>query len=242
MRRADAACVVDARLPQALAAGDPLQELDLARTHWLAKACERAGAVYLLLSADQVFSGLATHPYREDEAPDAQSEAGLALREAERLALDGSSRSTLLRAGPVFGSVGAGLLSDTLAALAAQRALALDDVDAFCPVPAEDLARVVAGMLDQIDTGAEAAGVFHYASPDRTTLYGFAEAVVAVASQFSEVASAAIGRAPRSEGAPACSWALDCRRLRDTFAIKQQPWRAVIGDCVRSAFLTQAGD
>jgi dTDP-4-dehydrorhamnose reductase len=241
VRRAGAACVVDLRFTFQLAAGEALQSLEVARTHWLAKACERAGIVYLLLSSDRVFSGRLPHAYREQEAPDAETPPGLALVEAEQRAIDGCTGAMVLRSGPVFSSTGPGLLTETLGAIRARRVSTLDDVDEFCPVGAADLGRVVAGVLDQIDAGAEPAGIYHYASPDRTTRYGFGEAVVAAASQFMEMGGAVLERTPRDPEEGVRNWALDCRALRDTFAIKQQPWRTVISDTVRTAFLLQKG-
>ena len=241
VRRGAPACVVDLRFTQLLAAGDPLQDLDCARSHWLAKACERAGANYLLLSSASVFSGSLPHPYREQETPDAQAPPGSLLAEVETQVLAACSRAIVLRTGPVFASDGPGFLDDVLRALLAGEPRVLDDSDSFCPVPAADLGRVLAGMLDQMDAGAEPRGLFHYASPDRTTLYGFAEAAIAAASQFVAVADDALARRETDEGDSGRNWSLDCRELRDTFAIKQLPWRAVLGDVVRPYLPKQQG-
>jgi dTDP-4-dehydrorhamnose reductase len=242
VRRAAPACVVDLRFTHLLAAGDPLQELDCARSHWLAKASKRAGADYLLLSSAGVFSGTLPHPYREQETPDAKEPPGSLLAAVEAQVLAACSRAAVLRTGPVFASDGPGFLHDVMRSLLAGEPRVLDDTDSFCPVPAADLGRVLAGMLDQMDAGAEPRGVFHYASPDRTTLYGFAEAAIAAASQFVAVADNAIARSPADAGDSGRNWSLDCRELRDTFAIKQLPWRAVIGDVVRAYLSKQQGD
>jgi len=242
VRRAAPACVVDLRFSQLLAAGDPLQDLDCARARWLAVACERGGADYLMVSSAVVFSGSLSHPYREQETPDATDPPGSVLAAVEAQVLAACSRAAILRTGPIISSKGPGLLDDVLRPLLALEPRVLDDKDSFCPVPAGDFARVVAGMLDQMDAGAEPRGVFHYASPDRTTRYGFAEAAIASASQFLAVADAAIVRAPAEESADGRDWSLDCRDLRDTFAIKQQPWRSVIGDAVRGFLQKQQGD
>ncbi|KGE02957.1 sugar nucleotide-binding protein [Pseudohaliea rubra] len=242
VRRAAPACVLDLRFTHLLASGDPVQELDCARAHWLAKACERAGAEYLLLSSACVFSGSLPHPYREQETPDAAEPPGSLLAAVEAQVFAACSRAAVLRTGPVIASAGPGLLDDVLRALLAGETRVLDDRDSFCPVPSADLGRVIAGMLDQMAAGAEPRGVFHYASPDRTTLYGFAEAVIAAASQFVAVADGAIAREPAEAGEGGRNWALDCRDLRDTFAIKQVPWRGVIGDAVRAYLVNHQGD
>jgi dTDP-4-dehydrorhamnose reductase len=242
VRRSRPDIVVDLRVPHMLAAREAIQPLDLERGHWLAKASQRAGIAYLYLSSARVFSGRLPHPYRVQEAPDAEQSPGSLLLEAEARVRDGCDRHLILRVGPVFASTGDNLLTRLLAPLAAGESLALDDHDQFCPVDAGDLARVVSAVLDQLDAGAEAWGTYHYASSDRTTRYGFAEALLAAASQFAACEGASIERAPEPEERAPRNWSLDCRELRDTFAIKQMPWRGVVSAAVRDYFLQTSGE
>ena len=87
-------------------------------------------------------------------------------------------------------------------------------------------------MLDQLSVGARAEGVYHYCSGDRTTAFGFAEAVLAAASQYSDYGDVVLD-AQSDEDAATETRVLDCSRLRDGFAIKQMPWRRSIDAQVR---------
>lgn len=232
-RRADADIIVDLRIPQLMASGEWPQPVDVQRTHWLAKVCHRADIPYLYLSDPRVFSGLLSHPYRELEAPDADDVPGSSLIEAEELIRATCDNHLVLRLGPLFAAFDRNLLTQVLASLSSQAPLAVDDLDQLCPVEASDAARVISGVLDQLDAGAEARGTFHYNSPDRTTAYGFAEAVLAAASQFIKVADDAIVRLEHDPERAARNWSLDCREIRDTFAIKQVAWRGFIGSSVK---------
>ena len=62
--------VVDVRIEAAGDGGDQMQELDLKRCHWVAKACQRSGMTYLYTSSSRVFSGQLDRPYTEEDFPD----------------------------------------------------------------------------------------------------------------------------------------------------------------------------
>ena len=68
--------VADLRISAAADGVDPLQELDLKRCHWVAKACQRSGIAYLLTSSSRVFSGQLDRPYTEDDQPDNETGGG----------------------------------------------------------------------------------------------------------------------------------------------------------------------
>ena len=234
VRRGSPGAVVDLRLSALFGNGEDITAPDIDRCHWLAKACARSSMLYLLLSRDRVFSGQHRRPLRESEAPDAQDETGLALREAESRVLDVGEAGSVLRTGPLFSAHGGNLLVMTLEALLASRQASFDDSDQFCPSAVDDIARVIAAMLDQVSAGAEARGIFHYSAAERTTRYGFAEALLASAGQYADLGD--ISLVTEGDAADGGSRTLECNRLRDTFAIKQLPWRGQISAAVRDYF------
>ena len=61
--RAKSDVVVDLRIDFAGDGGPQIQELDLQRCHWVAKACHRTDATYLYVSSSTVFSGELERPY-----------------------------------------------------------------------------------------------------------------------------------------------------------------------------------
>lgn len=229
-RKGDPEAIVDLRIAELIAADEAPDDDDLERAHWLAKACERSGIRYLLLSSDRVFAGTQARGLRETDEPDG---AGIAERiaEVEQRILQASSGALVLRTGPIFADIQSNLLTRTLAVLARDRSASFDDSDVFCPVANIDVARVLAAMLDQLSVGSPAAGIYHYCSGDRTTEYGFAEASLAAASQFVDSGDVTIS-ATAGTGNP-ISRVLDCSRLRDTFAVKQVPWRGFINPVVK---------
>lgn len=235
--RAKCEIVVDLRISGAADGVDPLQELDVKRCHWVAKACQRGGLTYLYTSNSSVFSGQLDRPYTEEDPPDNETGAGIMLARTEQMVREGCERHLILRLGPVFSFEGVNLITQMLGQLGLQGgSLVMDNNLRGCPVAADDGARVLSALLDQLSTGLEAYGVFHYCSSDSATYYEFAEALLASASQFSEFSPVAVQLLRQPEGLAPLNRSLNCSKLRNTFAIKQAPWRTAIPRMVKQYY------
>ncbi|WP_439106656.1 sugar nucleotide-binding protein [Congregibacter sp.] len=228
--------VVDLRLAWLVAMGEVPQALDIERAHWLAKACEHSAIPYLLLSSDLVFAGQGARSLREFDAPDAFNEPGFQIMEIESRVAQAAPSAMVLRTGPLFDSSGNNFLTRMLARMTTERHASFDDRDVFCPVACVDVARVLAAMLDQLSVGAQASGFLHYSSGDRTTEYGFAEAALAAMSQYRDSGDIVISPRQDNSDESTETRVFDCSRLRDSFAIKQVPWRGFMNPMVKQYF------
>lgn len=255
--------VVDCRLAWQIAAGDVPTAADIERGHWLAKACERSGMRYILLSCDRVFSGLTGRRLRESDPADASAAPGVQMLELESRVAQAAPSALVLRTGPLFASVGRNLLTQTLERMdlaatraakteplgspnaerraaepPSRRAAEFDNRDVFCPVCSVDAARVIAAILDQLSVGAKARGIYHYGSCDRATAYDFAEAARgAVAGANGGAARLSPPKTELAEVSPkAETRVLDCSRLRNTFAVKQVSWRHFVHAVVQQYY------
>jgi len=237
--RAKCDIVVDVRIEAAGDGGDPIQELDLKRCHWVAKACQRSKTSYLYISSSRVFSGQLERPYTEEDFPDNEETIGQLLASAEQLVRDSCERHLILRLGPIFSYEGTNLVTQMLGPMLQGGSLVLDNNLRGCPVAAADGARVVSALLDQLSTGLESWGIFHYGSSDTATYYEFAEAMLAAASQFSEFGSSAVQLEREPDGLAPLNRTLDCSKIRSTFAIKQVPWRSAVADIVKQYYSRQ---
>lgn len=225
--------VVDLSLANRIAAGETPDARDIERIRWVAKACEHSGMRYLMLSSDQVYAGLSGRALRETDKPDAYSEPGFQCVDAENRVKQAAPSALILRMGPLFAGSGDNSLTRLLGSFASMPAVTLDETNVYCPVSAADAARVIAAVVDQLSAGAQASGVYHYASGDRTTEFGFGETALAAASQYSNVADVVLHPQETEAGEQTETRVLDCSRLRDTFAIKQVPWRGSVNEEVR---------
>lgn len=237
--RAKCDIVVDLRIEAAGDGGDQIEELDLKRCHWVAKACQRNDIPYLYVSSSRVFSGELERPYSEEDPPDNEETIGQFLVTAEEHVAQSCDRHLILRLGPVFSADGTNLITQMLEPMLQGGYLVLDNNLRGCPVAAVDGARVVSALLDQLSTGVEPWGVFHYGSSDTATYYEFAEALLASASQFSDFGSSVVQLEQEPDGLAPLNRALDCDKIRSTFAIKQVPWRNTIADIVKRYYQQQ---
>lgn len=238
--RAKCEIVVDFRVSAAADGVGELQELDLKRCHWVAKACQRSGITYLYTSNSRVFSGQLDRQYTEEDYPDNDTGMGAMLARAEQLVRDGCERHLILRLGPVFSYDGTNLITQMLGEMGEQGgSLVMDNNLRGCPVAADDGARVVCALLDQLSTGLEPYGIYHYCSSDTATFYEFAEALLASASQFSEFSPHAVQLQRQPEGLAPLNRSLNCSKIRNTFAIKQAPWRSAIPGVVKQYYEQQ---
>ena len=74
--RAKSDIVVDVRIEAAGDSGTQIQQQDLKRCHWVAKACQRSGTAYLFVSSSRVFSGQLDRSYTEADCPDNEETVG----------------------------------------------------------------------------------------------------------------------------------------------------------------------
>lgn len=238
VQRADCEILVDARIATGIDSSQSLQPRDLEACHWLAKACQRHEVIYLYLSSSRVFSGKADRLYSELDLPDSEDELGLALQQTEQGVSERCERHLLLRLGPIFSHLSGNWLVDALLSIRASAVPLLTDPPRGTPVAAEDASRVISGLLDQLSVGAEPWGVYHYASLDQPGEDEVGEVLLAAASQFFEFDPAAIARHDSVPGPP--NAALDCRKIRNTFAIKQLPWRDAMTNTVKHYFKSES--
>ena len=236
VRRARPDVVVDIRIEAVADSGQEIAELDLRRCQWVAKCCQRDEAVHLFVSSSRVFSGRLDRMYNEDDLPDSEDQVGGLLAVAEQVVQKHCARHIVLRLGPVFASEGTNLVTQMLGEMMKGEHLVLDNNLRGCPVASSDGARVVSALLDQLSTGAALWGFYHYCSAETATHYEFAEAILAAASQFSEFASDAVELQEQPADTPSLNRSLECSKIRNTFAIKQLPWRSAIADQVKRYF------
>jgi dTDP-4-dehydrorhamnose reductase len=236
LRRSRCPFVVDTRLQAAADGGVRIHDIDIDRTAWVARTCQNNDQVCFHLSCARVFSGQLERHYGEDDYPDAEDTLGELLAGAEAAVRDRCERHVILRTGPVFASSGINVLTHMLDQLAGGGTLQLGSRLRGCPVADVDAARVLSGLLDQFSTGVQAWGIYHYCSSDLTNCYEFAEVLLACASQFAEFSASAVELEREEPPRPVLARVLACDKIRDTFAIKQMPWRRYVADAVKAYF------
>jgi dTDP-4-dehydrorhamnose reductase len=236
LRRADSSFAIDTRLQAAADGGIRVHDIDVDRSLWLARASQALKQPFLHLSCARVFSGDEERDYREDDYPDSESTIAQLLVAAEAAVRDNCERHVILRMGPVFAPSGINVITHMLGQLREAGQLSLDRSHRGCPVAVEDAARVISGMADQFGCGLESWGIYHYCSADITNCYEFAEVLLAAASQYQAFPADSTQLEVIQDERGLINRNLDCSKIRNTFAIKQQPWRANVAGHVKQYY------
>ena len=239
LSRASCDLVVDARIVASTEVGETLFDIDISRTLWLAKASHRGGVGYLYLSSSRVFSGTVGRLYTEDDYPDSEDSLGELLLRSETAIRDSCERHVILRIGPVISNHPTSILTQRLAQIVHGGKLVLNSNERGAPVLAEDAARVVSALADQLSTNADLWGIYHYCGSEITNAYEFAELVLASATQYTGSTSGLVELEKHTEPSEQLNRSLECTKIRNTFAIKQEPWRHAIASLVTHYFHNQ---
>lgn len=195
--------------------------------------CLARGWPLLMLSDSRVFAAVRNQRYRERDVTAPTSAAGEQLLEYERYLAENSERHIILRTGPLLAPTGNNLLTHLVQRLQHGGTIPAATEPRFCPTGVADLARVVAGICDQIDCAAQCWGVYHYHSSDPATYYEFAEVVLAAASQYWKLGENVHLTVDATEARGSEYPILSCQKIRDTFGIQQLQWRKAIADLLK---------
>jgi dTDP-4-dehydrorhamnose reductase len=92
------------------------------------------------------------------------------------------------------------------------------------PVTVRDLARVMTAVILQLDCGAEVWGTYQYAGAEEITLYELGLAIAGLPGI--PAGTRVVDDVPEWATLEPANATLICTKIRNTFGIKQQPWRS----------------
>lgn len=92
------------------------------------------------------------------------------------------------------------------------------------PVAVRDLARVVTAVIQQIDCGADVWGTFQYAGAEEINLYELGLAIAGLPGIPEDIR--VVDEVPGWGHLEPVNTTLICTKIRNTFGIKQLPWRS----------------
>ncbi|WP_444891411.1 sugar nucleotide-binding protein [Microbulbifer sp. DLAB2-AA] len=204
------ACADDQGMPEALEVAESLAQC----------SCQHV----IHLSSYAVFAGGEPRKYDEDEVAAPQSHSGRQWLACEE-ALSEFENLTILRFGWMVDSNPDALLGRVLRGFVTGEPVTLDGCNSGNPVTALDLARVAVAVAQQLASGAEAGGIYHYGSSDDCTAVEFALEVVERAQSLYDEGRFAQFSALETGPDQSRGVVLACGKLRDVFGIQQHSWR-----------------
>jgi dTDP-4-dehydrorhamnose reductase len=207
----------------------------------LAEAARRADALLVHYSTDYVFDGRKTAPYDEDDPPNPLNSYGRSKLAGETAIRAAGCDHLILRTSWIYAARGRNFLR-TVLRLAEERdelRIVADQVGA--PTWAESVAQGTASILAQAMAerarGAFASGIYHLTASGAVSWHGFAEAILAGATE-----RALVRRRPRlvaiaTEDYPTAAprprnSRLSDARLRARFGLALPDWREDLARCL----------
>lgn len=198
----------------------------------LAQAAHAAGAAFVHLSTDYVFSGRKGAPYTEADAVAPCNVYGASKLAGETAARIANPRSTVLRTAWVCSTDGQNFLRTVLRLAATRPEIGIVADQFGAPTFADDLAAAIAFMAPRLiasPAGDPAFGTFHLTGAPHTSWHGFAEAILAGAvargHRAPPLRAIATSDFPTRAARPADT-RLDCTKIARVHGIATPDWRA----------------
>lgn len=204
----------------------------------LSQACASVDVPLVQLSSNAVFAGQEGEVFNEEDEPLPTTEKGEQVLAAETAIRSSWQRHLMLRVGWLFSSQGQDDVSKLLELAQSEAHLKLSETKILSPTSACDIAMVLLAMVHQARY-ADLWGTYHYCSAEQTSLFKFAEVVVAEARQHEDLNVQDISsdassemNALFSESSPKIS----TKRILYTFGIKPKPWREALSRILKKRY------
>ncbi|MGB0468110.1 MAG: dTDP-4-dehydrorhamnose reductase [Pontibacterium sp.] len=203
----------------------------------LASACGDLSIPVVHISSDFVFDGHYDSGYREDDEVAPLGFYGDSKWQGEEALRRALPQHIILRVSWIFSELGDNYVTRTLEHARSQLEIRAVNDRLGCPTAAEDVARVVLAVLKQVHNGADAWGTYHYSGAEVTSRYSFCKEIITLAMGYEELSverlTAVKARQYITEVQRPNSSILECKKLLNTFGIRQRPWRTDLTEVVR---------
>ncbi len=191
---------------------------------------KQADSLLFLLSSARVFDGLKTTGYTEKDATAPGDALGQLHVDLEKQLKENCRRHIMLRLGWVLDTSADGQLVKLLDQLHSQEPLQLAEEWRGNPTPVGDAARVILGILKQLDCTDDLYGTYHYGSSEASSWISFAKSLVQELMAAKRLEHVPTIRSVPFDQQLDSAWepqnaVLLSRRLLMTFGIKPRAWR-----------------
>lgn len=199
----------------------------------LAEATQRRGIPLIHLSTDYVFDGRKGAPYVETDAPAPLNVYGESKLAGERAVAAANPNHVIIRTAWVYSPHGHNFVKTILQLAGERDRLTIVDDQRSTPTAAHDIAALCRDIALRATGERENMpyGIYHYCAAGETTWFGFAKAILEMASQrgggMPELLPITTADYPTLAKRPADT-RLDCAAIVRTFGAQQRPWREAL--------------
>jgi dTDP-4-dehydrorhamnose reductase len=215
------------------------QRVNFKNSALLAGVCERMEIPLIQLSSPYVFDGEKKLGYNELDQALPLGVYGRTVSQGEQ-AVAKIPRHIILRSGWIFGVSQRDQLKLWIQNIKKQAGVLAVMRRRFSPTPVDDLARVLLAVCLQVDCQANVWGTYHYCGLETKKENEFLLQILKYASQHDEGIYQLLDKVKLSEvqaSAPEVpNTTLACKKIFDTFGIKQRSWHGSLQTTIRSLY------
>ena len=211
-------------------------ELDLARkinktgVENIAVLCKEFDAALIQISTDFIFAGNTPHPLIETDPTDPISVYGLTKLEGEQVIPQYIEKYFILRTSWLYSEHGNNFVKTMLKLGKDRDELKIIADQIGSPTYAIDLASAV---LQIIESGSEAYGIYHYSNEGVTSWYDFAQGIFDISKTEVKTFPIRTSEYPTKATRPAYS-VMDKAKIKKTFGIEIPYWRHSLARCIKA--------
>ena len=205
----------------------------------LADFCQRLNIILFHTSSYRVFDGEKQEPYSEKDPTNPIGVLGTSRLQAEQQIRERCQKHIILRLSWVISDRRPNLLRRLAEQMVSNKEVYVTPDQLGCPTPADDAARVIIAIMQQLDCGAEVWGTYNYSASEPVSESGFAEIVIAEASQYKElkVRRLIMAKMDSREGfKPPANATFECNKVLNTFGVHVRPWRNALSTLIRTLY------
>lgn len=190
----------------------------------LAEHARKNKQAVLQLSTSYVFDGRKQNAYITSNPGQPFSQLGIWQWECEQALRTMMPRHIILRTGWSLGR----FILKVQGSAATQEVIELSSRHRGQPVSYRDLARVMVAMIQQLDCGADVWGTYQYAGAEAISQYDLGLALVGLPG--TQEGARVVDKVPAWASLELENATLGCTKIRNTFGVKQLPWRSCLAD------------
>ncbi|NIE80307.1 dTDP-4-dehydrorhamnose reductase [Asaia sp. As-1742] len=212
----------------------------------LARLCAAQDMPLIHVSTDYVYAGDKGSPYVETDPVTPQTVYGRTKAAGEQAVLKAQPKSVILRTAWVYSGHCKNFVRTMVNAGAKNTHLKVVGDQYGCPTNADDLAKAILGIADQIEAGWQDrfAGIYHACGTGETSWHGLAVAALEEAVRHGQTMPVEV-TAIRTQDWPTPAKRpqdsrLDCSKLEQVFGIRLPDWRDGVARAVDEHFAAQS--
>ncbi len=198
----------------------------------LSDAAKSAGAWFIHVSTDYVFSGRQYIPYTESDIPDPESVYGLSKLKGEELIRD-EPHVLIIRTSWLYSVHGQNFFKTMFRLTSEKEELKVVSDQAGTPTWAHDLASAIMEIVNAVltDPGKFVPGIFHYSSEGLTSWYDFALEIRNMSGHHARIQPITTPEFPLPAPRPFYS-VLNKKKIKEIYHIGVPHWKDSLSECL----------